>query len=231
MAASKEPTRHSEESAAPSWTDRAAQRSRSVQRSRARSIEQAQLIVEAARRLLEAEGSEFTTQQLIKEAGIALQTFYRHFPSKDQLLLAVFEDIIAERAAEIANLSRGLPDPVARLRFYVLGALRSVRGDDVGTGPRFITAEHWRLYQLFPAEMARANQPFADLIADELRHAEQDGLLRPRDPATDAWLAMKLVMSVFHHYAFAPEPADVDDIATHLWSFCLAAFGGPSPER
>ncbi|WP_218026041.1 TetR/AcrR family transcriptional regulator [Nocardia miyunensis] len=200
-----------------------------MQRSRLRSIEQAQAIVGAARRLLETEGSGFTTQQLSKEAGIALQTFYRHFESKDQLLLAVFEDIQIEAVARISEAARELPDPVSRLHFYIVSALRSL--DDAGTAPRFITAEHWRLYQLFPAEMARANQLFADLLEQELRNAAQENLLHPADPAADAWLAAELLMSVFHHYAFAPATADTGDIAERLWSFCLAAFGGHRTER
>jgi TetR/AcrR family transcriptional regulator len=47
---------------------------------------QQQGIIDAARRLIIAQGSSFTTQDLIKEAGVALQTFYRHFAGKDQLL-------------------------------------------------------------------------------------------------------------------------------------------------
>lgn len=217
---------------APLWADRAAERSRSVQRSKARSREQTQSIVAAARRLLQTEGATLTTQELSKEAGIALQTFYRHFAGKDQLLLAVFEDVVSERAGEVEAAARELPDPVARLRFYLFEILRSLRGDGGGiTGARFITAEHWRLYQLFPVEIAEANRPFVDLVEQELRAAAAAGLLRPADPSTDAWLALQLVTAVFHHYAFAPAPTSVDDVAEQVWAFCLTAFGGPPIER
>jgi AcrR family transcriptional regulator len=67
-----------------------------VQRSRTRGVEQARSIVQAARRLIEVKGPAFTTHELVREAGIALQTFYRYFPGKDHLLLAVIEDIIDE---------------------------------------------------------------------------------------------------------------------------------------
>ncbi|MEV0708118.1 TetR/AcrR family transcriptional regulator [Nocardia aurea] len=209
---------------APAWADRAADRSRSVQRSRARSVEQAKVIVAAARRLLQTEGATLTTQELSKEAGIALQTFYRHFPSKDQLLLAVFEDFVSERLAELEAGARDLPDPVHRLRFYIEGVLRSV-AEPGGVGQRFVTAEHWRLHQLFPVEMQQVNQPYADLIERELRAAAEAGSLRPNDPATDAWLVMKLVMSVVHHVAFAPME-DGADVIERVWAFCLSAFGG-----
>ena len=188
-----------------------------------RSAQQTKGIVDAARRLLETKGDKFTTQELVKEAGVALQTFYRHFGGKDQLLLVVVEEVIAEACEGLAAVAAELDDPVERLHCFITTALRGVLADN-RFGPQFITAEHWRLYQLFPDEMARANQPFADLVERELRVAEAAGLLQPADPRGDAWFVMKLVMAVFHHYAFAPRTEPMDDIAERTWEFCLAAF-------
>ena len=217
-----------------SWADRAADRSPAVQRSRTRSVRQVKVIVDAARRLIRAKGASFTTQELAKEAGVALQTFYRHFAGKDQLLLAVFEEEINAGAARLDAAARELPDPVARLRLLITSTLRSLHDqggaspDDPNghLGPRFVTAEHWRLHQLFPDEMARINQPFADLVERELREAAALGLLKPPNAARDAWFVMKLVMSVYHHYAFATAHESLEDIAEHLWAFCLTAFNG-----
>jgi AcrR family transcriptional regulator len=208
-----------------SWADRVAERSPTVQRSRMRSVQQAKGIVDAARRLLEVKGDKFTTQELVKEAGVALQTFYRHFGSKDQLLLAVVEEVIAEACENLETGAAAMEDPVERLHFYVTNALHGVEVDDMA-GPQFMTAEHWRLYQLFPDEVARANQPFADLVERALRDAAATGALRPGDPPRDAWMVMKLVMAVFHHYSFAARPEHMDDVGEQVWGFCLAAFGG-----
>jgi AcrR family transcriptional regulator len=207
-----------------SWAERAAERSPAVQRSRARQIEQAQAIVKAARRLIAERGGPFTTQELVKEAGVALQTFYRLFAGKDQLLLAVFEDMIAESCERYEATARALPDPVARLRFYVTAAQQSAIADTGDIDPRFVTAEHWRLYQLFPAEMARATQPFTDLVARELEAAVADGSLASADPPADAWFVTKLVMAVFHHYAFAESDRGTAAVGDDLWDFCLRAL-------
>ncbi|MFF0081800.1 TetR/AcrR family transcriptional regulator [Streptomyces canus] len=210
------------------WADHAADRSPSVRRSRARSVQQAQAITRAAHRLVQEKGSAFTTQELTRESGVALQTIYRHFPSKDHILLALVEEIIAEQAVRMETTARQLPDPVSRLRFYITRTLDTLRGEGDRTGPRFMTSEHWRLHQLFPDEMARISQPFGDLVERELREAVAQGSLRPKDPAHDAWFVMKLVTSVYHHYAFATVQEPVEDVAQHLWAFCEAAFGGPS---
>jgi len=213
-----------------SWAERAADRSPSVQRSRLRSAKQAKVIIEAARRLMAEKGGRFTTQELVKEAGVALQTFYRQFAGKDQLLVAVIGDLIAEAAARYEEAARGLPDPVARLRFYVTSTLRGVggAGDEV-MGPRFITGEHWRLYQLFPDEVNEATRPFAELVLREIRAAEAAGLLAPTDPEHDAWHVTRLVMTTFHHHAFATGGESAEEIGDHLWGFCLSALGGPKP--
>lgn len=208
------------------WAERAADRSPTLQRSRARQIEQAQAIVDAARRLIAERGGRFTTQELVKEAGVALQTFYRLFASKDQLLLAVFEDLIGESCVQYEAAARDLPDPVTRLRFYVTETLQSLERDDAGIGPRFVTAEHWRLHQLFPEEMAHATQHFTDLVARQLELAVADGLLAARDVERDAWFVTKLVMAVFHHYAFVDPPRRATAIVDELWEFCFGALGG-----
>ncbi|HXY91331.1 MAG TPA: helix-turn-helix domain-containing protein [Acidimicrobiia bacterium] len=213
------------------WAERAADRSPVVQRSRARQIEQAEAIIEAARRLIAERGARFTTQELVKEAGVALQTFYRLFAGKDQLLLAVFEDMIAENCAAFEEAARELPDPVARLRFYVTEALHSLGRDTApAIGPQFVTAEHWRLYQLFPAEMSLATQPFTDIVARELTTAAVEGWLTSADPQRDAWFVTNLVMAVFHHYAFADPLPDTQAIGDELWSFCCRALGGERAE-
>jgi len=206
------------------WAERAADRSPAVQRSRARQIEQAQAIVKAARRLIAERGERFTTQELVKEAGVALQTFYRLFAGKDQLLLAVFEDMIAESCERYEEAARALPDPVARLRFYVTAAQQSAIVGTTDIGPRFVTAEHWRLYQLFPDEMSRATQPFTDLVARELEAAVAEGSLNSANPAADAWFVTKLVMAVFHHYAFADSDTGSQHVGDDLWDFCVRAL-------
>ena len=115
---------------------------------------------------------------------MALQTFYRLFAGKDQLLLAVFEDLIAESCARYEEAARDLPDPVARLRFYISAAVGDIGEANAGVGPQFVTAEHWRLYQLFPEEMTHATQPFTDLVARQARTGRGRGAVGARRPAT-----------------------------------------------
>jgi len=211
------------------WAGRVADRSPTVQRSRTRSVEHAKSIVDAARRLIAVDGIAFTTRQLAEEAGVAMKTFYRHFPGKDELLLAVFEDTIVERMGQMEAAGSRFPDPVDRLHFYVTSSINRLGASadlDRAAEARFITAEHWRLHQLFPDEMTTIDMGFANLVEKEIRRAVDAGDLRSTSPDRDAWFVMKLVMSVYHNYAFATPHSRVEDIAEELWSFCLTAMRG-----
>jgi TetR/AcrR family transcriptional regulator len=209
-----------------SWAERVADRSPVVQRSKDRSFEQARVIVDAARRLVETKGPTFTTQDLIKEAGIALQTFYRYFSSKDYLLLAVIEDLIDENCQVFREQATKLPGPVERLQFYVTATVQGL-GASSG-GPSFITSEHFRLQTLYPADVSLATQPYTALLVEEIRGAVAAGLLQTKDPEYSAWLITQLTMAVFHHYDCAGLDEPTDQIADKLWEFCLAAVGGPA---
>lgn len=179
----------------------------------------------AARRLVLERGENFTTQDLIKEADVALQTFYRHFGGKDQLLLAVIADMIAEHCETLAARAAGLDGPIERLHLYVTGTLSALVGNRSSGAGRFMTSQHWRLHQLAPEALAEATRPFADLVQRELEEGRAAGVLAPRDPERDAWIINKLVMAVFHHYAFADDEA-ADTVAEDVWQFCFAAVGG-----
>jgi len=211
-----------------SWAERAAERSPTVHRSKARSVVQVRTILDAAHRLIRERSDSFTTQELAKEAGVALQTFYRYFATKDELLLAVIGDMVATGAADQALAASGLPSPIDRLRSYIMSALNSLDGeDDSAAAARFIVSAHWRLQRLFPNEVADAMRPFADLLLTEINAAVEAGLLRPANPERAAWFINELVRSVYHHYAHAPEKPPT--IREDLWQFCLSALGGVNP--
>jgi AcrR family transcriptional regulator len=196
---------------------------RAPRRNGTRGPANAEALLAAARKLVLERGENFTTQDLIKEADVALQTFYRHFGGKDHLLIAVMAEMITAHCEVLVSRAAALDDPVERLHLYVTDTLSLVSNG--ASGGRFITSQHWRLHQLFPEELAAATRPFADLVQRELEAAQAEGLLAPRDPERDAWIINQLVMAVFHHYSFAAG-APTDNIGEDIWKFCLAAVGG-----
>lgn len=211
-----------------SQVERAVQRSAAVQRSRTRIAEQVRSMLDAARRLIQDKGDEFTTQELAAEAGVALQTFYRYFASKDELLLAVIGDAMTDACARWAQAAAELPNPLDRLRLYITSTLERLGSDgrDAAT-TRFIVGTHWRLHRNFPKELADAEQPFVALLRDAISAAVEAGALNRPDPEWDSWFLAELVRSVYHYYAFAPKTGgDLEVVKEQLWRFCLTALGG-----
>src|SRR5262245_55280532 len=86
----------------------------------------ADALLAAAHRLVLERGESFTTQELIKEADVALQTFYRHFGGKDQLLLAVIADLIEAHCRALEERASVLDDPVERLHLYIAETLSAM---------------------------------------------------------------------------------------------------------
>ena len=128
-----------------------------------RSARQQKAIVDAARRLVEEKGGSFTTEA-DRGSGDRAPNFYRYFAGKDQLFLAVFEDLIGESAVLLEQQASDIDDPAARLRFYVTWMLRAVGPARRGRSAQFVTSEHWRLHQMFPDDVARVTQPITDLF-------------------------------------------------------------------
>ena len=136
----------------------------------------------AGRLLIGAKGFGFTTQDLIREAGVALQTFYRYFGSKDRLLLALISQLIKEHCVGLAESARHLDDPIGRLEFYVRMTLSPLHSAEGLSSAKFISSEHWRLHQTLPAEVEAATLPVSDLIRIELEAGAAAGTLSPRNP-------------------------------------------------
>jgi len=212
-----------------SWVERAVDRSAAVQRSRTRIANQVRLMLDAAQRLIR-DKDDFTTQELVAEAGVALQTFYRYFASKDEFLLAVIGDAMSGACERWSEAAAELPDPMDRLRFYITAPLDQFRGDSHDAAAmRFIVATHWRLHRTFPNELAEAGKPLVALMAAEICHATEQGLLRPRGVDWDAWFVVELLRSINHYYAYAAKTDDDLEVTKdRLWQFCRGALGAPA---
>lgn len=185
-------------------------------------------MLDAARTLIGAKGDDFTTQELAAEAGVALQTFYRYFASKDELILAVIGDAMTEACERWKQAAGELPDPLARLRYFITATLERLDGDSHDAAmSRFVVSTRWRLHRQFPKELAEAEKPFVDLVRGEVTAARDAGLLNPNDPEWDSWFMTELVRSVYHYYAFADHAAgELDLVKERLWRFCVTALGG-----
>jgi AcrR family transcriptional regulator len=182
-------------------------------------------LVEAARALMWDTGAPvFTVNQVVAAAGTSLKSFYRCFESKDELLVALFQDDARHGAAALAAAVDGYADPVERVRCAVEGLFGFITVDGRLPYAAALVREHLRLSESRPAELRAVLQPFVEIFRVELDNAGRSGALRVEDAGRTARTLFHLVVSHLHalicHQIDDPPTA----VGDHLWAFCAAAL-------
>jgi AcrR family transcriptional regulator len=160
-----------------------------TRRPRRDAVRNRSLLVEAAARAFREQGLGASVNAIARDAGVNVATLYRHFPTKEDLLDAVFEAIL---------------EPLAAARDHALEA------DDADDGPlRTFVHEAVRLQRRQPGLIeALAHHPVATEVREQLRgpavdivtplveRAHRDGELRPDFDAVDVLIALRMLAAV-----------------------------------
>lgn len=89
------------------------------------TAERQEEILEAASRLLLRDGIASLTMATLAEAvGVTTGALFRHFPSRDAILVALAERVASRLRADLSTPAQG--DPEARLRAFVAARLGTV---------------------------------------------------------------------------------------------------------
>src|ERR1700760_759492 len=105
--------------------------SRKGRKPRADSLRNREQLLEAAKAVFNAAGAEASLEEIARRAGVGIGTLYRHFPTRDALLAAVYRRGVEQlsRAADALLAER---EPVAALEAWLhllidyLGAKRVI---------------------------------------------------------------------------------------------------------
>ncbi len=171
---------------------------------------------------------EITVPALVARAGMSTKTFYRHFSSRDELLLATMEDELAIGAHLVRREVDRHEDPVERLRACVIAYVRLPGRYRSASLRRARVREGRRLMALYEEQANQANAPFLAVFLDVITGLVNAGLIEVEDPDLTA-------RSIFHvlngHLADAAaegSPSAYGRIGAHAWQFCCRGLGlGP----
>jgi AcrR family transcriptional regulator len=86
---------------------------------RADAAQNRQRILDVAKKAFTRHGANTSLDDVAKEASVGAGTLYRHFPTRDALLAAVYQTEVEKLAAAERQLSRKLP-PIEALRTWML---------------------------------------------------------------------------------------------------------------
>jgi AcrR family transcriptional regulator len=217
----------------PRWKSRVVERS--VQRAAAspgdrrtpesiarRALKPTTRMIEAAMQLAEEAGlASFTVQDVLARADVSLQTFYRHFSSKEELLLAVLEETVANGSARYREEAARYEDPVARTECVVKGPL--LHHLDQPTSAMGVR-EHLRLMERHGREVREADEPYHQLVRETIEAAQAAGCFVGVDASDEAELIMALVLSRYQNVVLGVVRRSAEEEAEHLWLFVSAAL-------
>jgi len=217
------PTSNLDDDSIPAWQRQSMERS--LRSARARVHARSHRFVTAATRLLHEMGStDFTVQDVVDRSKMSIRTFYKYFGSKEDLLLAVYETVVAREAVpRLRKYIDKFKDPLLRFRAYI-EAVVELTGK---TGPvgQMLIHYHNRLAETRPADLAMATKPQFELLVELIRDvARTQPLRRDLTLETAARLTHYTVLAAAHGRALGSEGA-VDIPAETVWRFCAAGIG------
>ena len=216
-----------EEAAEASWRERAVERS--LRTARAKAVSRSDRFIQTAIELLSETGrTDFTVQELVERSKTSLRSFYQHFGSKDELLLALFEEVIRATTVEWRREVLEQDDCVAGLELLVRQLYAQSTDQTMGGMSRALTAYHLQLAESRPEDYARVLAPMKDLIVELVEQAvEENRFRRDLEAETLAILLMQTLVAAAHMHALGAHLTGDPLDAERLWAFCLGGLMNP----
>lgn len=206
------------------WEGRALRRS--LHHAHARSRDRLQRLVSAARDLANETGSAaFTVNQVARQAGVSLKSFYGCFAGKDELLLALLEEDSRTGAVLLEEAIARRTDPVERLHAYVTGLFGMLTHPGAIGYAGVLVREHRRLSEEHPDELRIALSPLVDLLANELKQTARSGATSVTDAERTAATVFGVLLGGITDVTAGR--ADPRETAGWLWEFCWSGVQGP----
>ncbi|MDQ1461457.1 MAG: hypothetical protein QOI08_2941 [Actinomycetota bacterium] len=203
--------------------DRAVERA--VRGAKERARDDVQLLVASGRKLLHRDGAaDMTIADVLTEAGLSTRAFYRHFASKSDLLLAIYDHEVEryrprlQRRLDAATTSReGLEAWIDEL----LAA-----GFEPRRGERTRVMFTWAmpLQQEFPAEFAAVRDALINPLEVVLEAGLADGSFPKAVPDRHAKFIRVLTWELVEEHLSGGE-IDVTNAREQVLAFCLPALG------
>jgi AcrR family transcriptional regulator len=169
--------------------------------------------------------TDFTVLEVVERSKTSLRSFYQHFSTKDELLLALIDKIMSESTRKWREDTDGLP-PVAALKTLIdriCTPAESTTQDRVNRG---LTYYNDHLAETLPREYARVLAPVHDLIKDIINEGIADGAFRKDiDVDATAALIMQSALGAMRLQVLGAELSGVPVDANHIFRFCVAALG------
>ena len=168
--------------------------------------------------------ADFTVLEVVERSKTSLRSFYQHFSSKDELLLALIEKIMAESTLRWRTETDALapPEALRALIERICAPASSTTQDSINRGLTFYN-DH--LAETVPAEYARVLSPVKVLIGDIIDRGVADGVFSADlDVDSAATLIMQSTMGSMRLRVLGAELNGTPLEGRHIYDFCIRAL-------
>jgi AcrR family transcriptional regulator len=152
-------------------------------------------------------------RDIVKRAGLSNQAFYRHFASKDALLLAVLADGQRQLIEYLRSRVASTTDPETQVRLWIEGVLAQARNADAAEATRPFALNGARLADRYPADLIATRAQLLDTLVPSVRALGGTD----EDASFVCELSLARMNDAIAHRR-RPQPGEVE----RLVAFCIA---------
>ena len=168
--------------------------------------------------------TDFTVLEVVERSKTSLRSFYQHFTTKDELLLALIDKIMAESTLSWREATDDLDATAAlqRLIERISVPASTSKQDSINRGLTFYN-DH--LAETLPREYARVLSPLHVLIADIINRGIDEGVFSDEvDVDTTAALIMQTALGAMRLRVLGAELNGVPIDGGRIFTFCVRAL-------
>ena len=154
-------------------------------------------IINATYAVLQRTGTvDPTMRDILKEAGLSTQAFYRYFPSKDDLLLAILDDGRRRLGAYLEHRLARHELGVERVTAWIEAMFAQAIDTEASARTKPFITNRPRLTEQYPVEQGRSVEAVAAPLLEAVGRARADRAMPPVDgDDADAMSAYHLVVA------------------------------------
>lgn len=211
------------------WQQRTIERRLST--ARARALARSSRFLATALELVEESGkADFTIQTLIDRSNLSLRAFYQHFAGKEELMLALYENVTSQFTENIRQEVAAADGPMEQLEAFCRGVLSRAESSEA-VGGRIMTIYNLSLEIERPDAFAKVWEPHLKLLTKIITSCARAGLVRtdltPAQLTTllNTTLTALAQIGVFHLGGKGSRLTE-----DQLWAWCKQAVTPPVTE-
>jgi AcrR family transcriptional regulator len=178
-------------------------------------------IVDTTFSLIERTGSlEPSMREILAEAGLSTQAFYRYFASKDELMLALLDE---GRRRLVDMLQRRMSrsnDPSEQIRAWIEGVVAQAGNAAVAARTRPWVLSEQRLAELFPQEQHTSVELLLGLLAEPIARLHGTKRRQELDATSAASMVYQLTFAILRSHLVTGTKPDAG-ATDALVVFCL----------